>query len=47
MEFAITAETDLATDWKQADDSWWPQGARSFVVSGHPRLENSFHEVTV
>jgi hypothetical protein len=22
MEFAITAETDLAIDWKQADDSW-------------------------
>ena len=22
MEFAITAETDLAIDWKQDDDSW-------------------------
>jgi hypothetical protein len=37
MEFAITAETDLATDWKPADDSWWPQGARSFCFEalGH------------
>jgi len=34
MEFAITAETDLSTDWKPADDSWWPQGARSFFVRG-------------
>jgi len=47
MEFAITAETDLAADWIQADDSWWPQGARSFVVSGHSRPEESFLEVTV
>src|SRR5215475_9148618 len=46
MEFAITAETDLATDWKQADDSWWPQGARSFVVFRAPAARDSFHEVT-